>query len=1003
MKKIMLFGIVLVLLATQVEGGTQEDLQGKLLHCFPFDSNMTDIVTGVDFLTREGAVQINHTSLVGAAAGNGSLWMTGADGFEFQGGANSVMGVRGITFFVQNAAGGVEYFYDTRPNGASYIHTNGDITVNLEGGGLEQASMWFNGTQKDAYTNTGWNFALVDGAEFSDTFHFGIRNNEASNLVGRFDELMVFDLSAGNFTAAEIVWLNNSGVGRNCTELIAQPDTTAPTITIEHPINNTHYNLRSNVSWINVSCNENCTVWINDSRWLENSNNGSYYYFYNDTVADLPNGRFDINVSANDTTGNYDSFIFEFYLDTTNPIAISGLSNNLTITNGSMEFSINYTDNILLWSYNISLDDTLLADIWGINETWYIANQTLQIKDNVTAGKHNISTTVCDAHTANEISIMNVEQSKDQISFNDLYVKSLISSKDTSFTKEKDRYSFSFIYDKERTEVEFEVPETCTYVNRNNYKGWFVCDGNYWLDFESPYTVEVDANRVKVSSINPRKTFSFSSIGQLNCVENIYGFYKFNSTKTYTESIIESSSQTYTLVIDTGGANLDGNATLYLNNTPYGLAKTINTNNITFTNSSIFIPFTWTTDREINVSKDNYITYQINGTYYNSTTDKQYIYRIYVNNCSMNTTTYAINFTFLNNSDDTQILIAYESTFDVWYRNPDYLRNYSFDNYTSISNTSICIYPKFVDYYVDATILYSLGSTTFNYNLDNYSLDNVTDEINLYTTDRTSLVTFTVLDQDDDEVENVLIYVMAYDVGSNSYDTVEILQTDYQGIALGNIVLNTQPYKFMLYLDGALVFESTNTYMTGTARTFRINTREDYFINYGVSRGITSSLTFNNATKTFTYTYADGTGAIHYGCLRVIKRSPNGDTLINDTCVKSSASSILVTLGSDAEIGSNTFIATGYIKFDEEFITDTLSQFFDLTWMTYDDEGLFVSFLLTTTLVTVAIFNSAVAIMLMIVAFILTNVLGIYHLNWTYLVTFVILGGIAIFKLSKSK
>jgi len=241
--------------------------------------------------------------------------------------------------------------------------------------------------------------------------------------------------------------------------------------------------------------------------------------------------------------------------------------------------------------------------------------------------------------------------------------------------------------------------------------------------------------------------------------------------------------------------------------------------------------------------------------------------------------------------------------------------------------------------------------------------------------------------------------VLAYDTGTNSYKTVERLTTDYQGVAIGNIVLNTQPYKFLLYLNGELAFESTNTFITTTSRTFRLNLREDYFANYNVVQGITSTLTFNNDTKNFAYTFSDASGTIHYGCLKVIRRSINGDTVVNDTCLQSAAGSILVNIGNDT--GTNTYLANGYVKFDEQFTTATLSVNFNDVWRTYGLQGIFVSSLLIIGISAAALFNPILAVFLAILSFIMTNVLGIFYMDWQYIMVAVIMGGILIFQMNK--
>jgi len=51
--------------------------------------------------------------------------------------------------------------------------------------------------------------------------------------------------------------------------------------------------------------------------------------------------------------------------------------------------------------------------------------------------------------------------------------------------------------------------------------------------------------------------------------------------------------------------------------------------------------------------------------------------------------------------------------------------------------------------------------------------------------------------------------------------TIETLKTDEQGEALGNIVLDTAWYKFMVEYEGVTYLDTTPTKMTSTTRTLQ--------------------------------------------------------------------------------------------------------------------------------------------------------------------------------------
>ena len=49
----------------------------------------------------------------------------------------------------------------------------------------------------------------------------------------------------------------------------------------------------------------------------------------------------------------------------------------------------------------------------------------------------------------------------------------------------------------------------------------------------------------------------------------------------------------------------------------------------------------------------------------------------------------------------------------------------------------------------------------------------------------------------------------------------------------------------------------------------------------------------------------------------------------------------------------------------------------------------------------IGLWNPIVAVVLTIVGVATTNIIGLFHLNYTYLIVFIILGGIALFKLGR--
>lgn len=371
--------------------------------------------------------------------------------------------------------------------------------------------------------------------------------------------------------------------------------------------------------------------------------------------------------------------------------------------------------------------------------------------------------------------------------------------------------------------------------------------------------------------------------------------------------------------------------------------------------------------------------------------------------------TVVLNFTMMDELANTRL----ENTnLSIWFNitSSFYIGTRTFNlSYFSGNDYLVCIpngtATNFTAY---AQMKYSGNGTTNydekNYYLVDYPLSNSSIEnIFLYLTNGTTQVKLQVRDYTDEPLSDVYIKVRTYDLGTNSYKTTEIVKTDSDGDAYAQMILNTEWYSFILEYDGEIILQTLPTKITSTTRTFRVNLETDYFASYDVVQGVIYDLSFTNATTSFSFTWSDPTGGVETGCLKLTRRTINGDTVLNTTCVSSTSSTILMNI-SDGMVGSNTYIGDAYITIGgQSFLLDSLSQTFNNTFKTFGASGIFLSFLVILTLVMVGIWSPVIAVVMMILGVIATNVMGIFYLNWVYMVTLVILGVITIYRSGKSE
>ena len=402
---------------------------------------------------------------------------------------------------------------------------------------------------------------------------------------------------------------------------------------------------------------------------------------------------------------------------------------------------------------------------------------------------------------------------------------------------------------------------------------------------------------------------------QLNCVNKTFNFTKVNLTTQFESQVIEEENNSFVLIVNSSNFTQisDINATLNYNNSEYFVSGTFTGEHYLF-DTTVLAPFL----DAINESKSFYWDIQANTNRFNSSTESQTVFQLNMTDCSYGVPT--LNFTV---KDATTLALLTNSTFNGYFTLASPLVTYGKNvtiNSTGKASHEVCIYPSFGQYTTDAQIEYgSSGYATSLHYLTNHAINSTVEQFDLLLQSGTSVVTFTVLDENDNPLEGAYIQVLNYDIGTDTYTTTQILQTaGGLGQAFGNLILNTEYYKFIITYESKIVLETTPTIITGTARTFQVNLYGDYYATYNIALGVANTLTFDNVTKTFDFTFSDPTGGMHQGCLRLIQRSFKGDTVINDTCITSTAGTILQTIPGNTT--GNIYVATSYLLFDSPFV-----------------------------------------------------------------------------------
>jgi len=182
-------------------------------------------------------------------------------------------------------------------------------------------------------------------------------------------------------------------------------------------------------------------------------------------------------------------------------------------------------------------------------------------------------------------------------------------------------------------------------------------------------------------------------------------------------------------------------------------------------------------------------------------------------------------------------------------------------------------------------------------------------------------ITAQVYDQNDKELVDAYIYVMRFDIKTNSYITTEIQRTNYEGKTQLHITPATEKYMFMIKYNDVVVYTSPPQqiiYDPTTPIIFRVNTGTDYLKtkkDITDIDGLVSYTNLSNVTGYFRYSVDADKDA--YVCLKVFRFTKNGYDAFGQSCGYASVGVFIVDVNVSSYAQDVTFIGQGYATFDQ--------------------------------------------------------------------------------------
>jgi hypothetical protein len=219
--------------------------------------------------------------------------------------------------------------------------------------------------------------------------------------------------------------------------------------------------------------------------------------------------------------------------------------------------------------------------------------------------------------------------------------------------------------------------------------------------------------------------------------------------------------------------------------------------------------------------------------------------------------------------------------------------------------------------FIDGFFFIQLSNRSYN-KLDIYLLKNDTNDE----------ITAKVYNNYDKLVNGAIIKTLKYDSDTSSYILISSVETNFEGEAKLYLKKNSEFYKFMIYTDDILRYESQRTYIYNDEIIFRIRETDidatDYYNLYNIE--------FNHYVENeqFKLMFSTDDGLDADICSKLYSKYLNLDeVLINSTCLSSSSGYIHMPIGA---VNGTTY--TNRIYFDndgEDVLLSELSEYYDKT------------------------------------------------------------------------
>lgn len=298
-------------------------------------------------------------------------------------------------------------------------------------------------------------------------------------------------------------------------------------------------------------------------------------------------------------------------------------------------------------------------------------------------------------------------------------------------------------------------------------------------------------------------------------------------------------------------------------------------------------------------------------------------------------------------------------------------------------NTSTTTGHLFVDLLVpgDYTLRYSASGYDEKFYIftlvdDTFTAINLT----LLNSSSGTAVTITLKDTLDIPVVGAIVKVLRFNINTNTYQTVEILTTNFEGITVASLSLNDEFYKFMVEYNNEVVLTTEASQIYGTTLTLFVDLiGGSGFGNTFTRYDLSGSIAYLNTSASFRFNFNDATNTASQGCLVVYELSET-KTVYNQSCSASSSGSI--TVGIDNSTGqSYQAVGTVTVGDNDYTVAQYLLNFGEV--IPEDGSGLLMMFFMILVFVFAMAINIEVAIIAGSFVPMMFTAMGLSRLDYT--------------------